>query len=152
MTASYRYGFRQHRHTAAVRPPRLLYYRSLKAMLVVGMVKKSERNFPCGLHSHHCWTIPRQSRPFTPRSASFMQCCNLFHQFLCFLPQDWHVVRDCPGNDIYTCPAVFADDWLNWWWDHKCAADPTLTKDDYRFMYIGTKVCAVVVVCHQFVL
>ncbi|KAL4436679.1 hypothetical protein ABPG75_003818 [Micractinium tetrahymenae] len=31
--------------------------------------------------------------------------------------KDWHLASECPQYQAYTCPAVFADDWLNEWYD-----------------------------------
>ncbi|KAJ1906585.1 JmjC domain-containing protein 4 [Tieghemiomyces parasiticus] len=54
--------------------------------------------------------------------------------------KDWHMVRQFPDARAYTTPEVFADDWLNAFWDHRTASAATADHpdaDDYRFVYIG---------------
>ncbi|CAM9155846.1 unnamed protein product, partial [Choristocarpus tenellus] len=62
--------------------------------------------------------------------------------------KDWHFQRMCgmdqakardevegerlTGATGSWTPSLFADDWLNWWWDRK-------GHDDYRFVYIGPR-------------
>ncbi|RKP34432.1 hypothetical protein BJ085DRAFT_559, partial [Dimargaris cristalligena] len=49
-----------------------------------------------------------------------------------FYLKDWHLVKDYPNVAAYATPALFTDDWINEFWDHRTDSD-----DDYRFVYIG---------------
>ncbi|CCG83363.1 JmjC domain-containing protein 1 [Taphrina deformans PYCC 5710] len=44
--------------------------------------------------------------------------------------RDIHVMKHFPQNDIYSCPPLFRDDWLNFKLDAE-------GNDDYKFVYIG---------------
>ncbi|KAI8058144.1 hypothetical protein BDF22DRAFT_602600, partial [Syncephalis plumigaleata] len=46
--------------------------------------------------------------------------------------KDWHFQRTFPHEPLYTPPDLFADDWLNRYWDQRKDVD-----DDYRFVYMG---------------
>jgi len=46
--------------------------------------------------------------------------------------KDWHAARSV--SDLYTVPPCFADDWLNWFYQH-CRQK----SDDYSFVYVGSK-------------
>ena len=54
--------------------------------------------------------------------------------------KDWHIDRCATLKGLYTVPACFRDDWLNWYWQEVVPnVDPTAPEDDYSFCYIGTK-------------
>jgi len=44
--------------------------------------------------------------------------------------RDIHVMKHFPEHNIYTCPTLFRDDWLNFQLDNE-------GNDDYKFVYIG---------------
>lgn len=44
--------------------------------------------------------------------------------------RDIHIIREFPSHDIYQCPELFQDDWLNF----QLVSEG---RDDYKFMYIG---------------
>ncbi|KAI8342721.1 hypothetical protein BC941DRAFT_509612 [Chlamydoabsidia padenii] len=44
--------------------------------------------------------------------------------------KDWHFVQAFPDKNMYQVPYLFADDWMNEYWQKE-------TEDDYRFTYMG---------------
>ncbi|ORZ21679.1 hypothetical protein BCR42DRAFT_408063 [Absidia repens] len=44
--------------------------------------------------------------------------------------KDWHFVQAFPSENMYQVPDIFADDWMNEYWQKE-------TEDDYRFAYMG---------------
>ncbi|KAI8076739.1 uncharacterized protein BX664DRAFT_343802 [Halteromyces radiatus] len=44
--------------------------------------------------------------------------------------KDWHFAQAFPDQTMYKVPDIFADDWMNEYWQKE-------TEDDYRFSYMG---------------
>lgn len=60
----------------------------------------------------------------------------------CLYLKDWHLRRDNPRAQFYSCPAPFRDDLLNLYFDRRAlppagADGRAPVRDDYRFVYIG---------------
>ncbi|XP_075211935.1 jumonji domain containing 4 [Lycorma delicatula] len=53
----------------------------------------------------------------------------------CLYLKDWHFTRDYPDEVVYIVPKYFSSDWLN---EYLTCKDD-LSKDDYRFVYMGPK-------------
>ena len=64
----------------------------------------------------------------------------------CLYLKDWHLCRDNPRAQFYSCPPPFRDDLLNLYFDRRPQPPPGAdadggafvpVRDDYRFVYIG---------------
>lgn len=59
--------------------------------------------------------------------------------YYCNYFKDWHFTRDYPDEVVYTVPKYFSSDWLNEYLTSKDDLNDDVTKDDYRFVYMGPK-------------